>query len=166
MKPDQIIDEILRREGSAYTNHASDRGGPTKYGITQKTLSMYRGRDVTPEEVRALDEPEARTIYSTLYIYRPNFHQINDESLQALLIDSAVQHGPDRASKWLQSAAGVNPDGIIGALTIAAVNRAEARKLYSEVLASRMKFYGRLITDNPGQAVFAAGWMNRLAEFV
>ena len=164
MTNDEIIDGIIEHEGREYTNRPTDKGGPTKYGITQKTLSMYRGRDVTPEEVRALDEPEARTIYSTLYIYRPNYHQIEDERLQALIIDSAVQHGSDRASKWLQMAANVNPDGVIGPLTLASVNRAEG--IYGRVFALRMKFYGRLITDKPSQAVFAAGWMNRLAEFV
>ena len=35
-----IIKEIIRREGG-YVNHPNDRGGPTKYGVTHKTLSRY-----------------------------------------------------------------------------------------------------------------------------
>src|SRR5690606_41674791 len=36
-----IIDDIIRREGTAYTEHPSDRGGATKYGITQSTWDDY-----------------------------------------------------------------------------------------------------------------------------
>ena len=35
MTVDQMIDDILRREGG-YVNHPADKGGPTKYGITLK----------------------------------------------------------------------------------------------------------------------------------
>ena len=37
MTDDDIIDGIIRREGSTYTNDPADPGGPTKYGITLAT---------------------------------------------------------------------------------------------------------------------------------
>ena len=30
---EEMIDDILKREGSAYTDHPKDRGGPTRYGV-------------------------------------------------------------------------------------------------------------------------------------
>jgi len=38
--------------------------------------------------------------------------------------------------------------------------------LYSKVLGQRLRHLGRLITHDPKQSAFAAGWMNRMAEFV
>ncbi len=36
----------------------------------------------------------------------------------------------------------------------------------AEVLGQRLRHLGRLITNDPKQSAFAAGWMNRMAEFV
>ena len=35
---DAMITDVIRREGG-YVNHPADKGGPTKYGITHKTLT-------------------------------------------------------------------------------------------------------------------------------
>ena len=45
---EQILDDILRREGG-YVNHPADRGGPTNFGITAQTLGNWRqlGRPTT-----------------------------------------------------------------------------------------------------------------------
>ncbi|SFM12730.1 glycoside hydrolase family 108 protein [Nitrosomonas communis] len=162
-----IIDDIIRREGS-FINHPADRGGPTKYGITAKTLGGWRrlGRAATSDEVAALTEAEAREIYRQQYIVEPGFDAITHPALQALLVDSGVHSDPKTAVHWLQTAVGVAADRVIGPKTLAAIAAADQNKLYSKVLASRVRHLGRLITNDPKQSVFAAGWMNRMAEFV
>ena len=57
MTEDAIITGVLKREGgSRFTDLATDRGGPTKYGITAATLGAYRGlgRSATRQEVMDL----------------------------------------------------------------------------------------------------------------
>lgn len=164
--PNDPIDDILRREGAAYTDHPADRGGPTKFGITQATLAAYRKIPVTPFDVAALTEADARAIYTELFIRRPRFDQISDERLRALVIDCGVNHGVGRAAKWLQAVAGVPEDGVLGPVTMEAVNALPATILHRRIIGLRIKFYGRLITDDPKQSVFAAGWMARAAEFL
>lgn len=164
MSVESILAGILLREGSTFTDDPIDAGGPTRYGITQATLSAWRGRQVPAWEVAALTRDEALEIYRSRYV-RP-FQWIADDDLLELVVDCGVNHGVSRAIRWLQAAAGVDPDGVVGPRTRAAVAAQKPRRLYVMVLAMRARFYGRLITDKPSQARFAAGWMNRLAGFV
>jgi len=161
-----LIDGIIRREGG-FINKAEDRGGPTKYGITQKTLTAWRKRRATADDIRGLKRAEAVEIYRQRYIVRPRFDKIKDANLQELVIDSGVNHGTRLAAKWLQRAAGVKPDGKVGPKTLRAVNRpGNADPIRKQVLAMRVRFYGRIITRDPTQAVFAYGWCSRAAEFI
>ncbi|MDP1607465.1 MAG: glycosyl hydrolase 108 family protein [Rhodocyclaceae bacterium] len=165
---EHLLAEIIRREGG-YVNHPADRGGATNFGVTAQTLGGWRklGRAATVDEVKALTEAEARAIYRQQYITAPGFETITHPALLNLLVDSAVHSGPKRAVQWLQMALGVAAaDGVIGTRTRAAIAAADQETLYRKVLAQRLRHLGRLITDDPKQAAFAAGWMNRMAEFV
>jgi len=169
MTANDIIDDILRREGPQYTNRPNDRGGPTKYGVTQATLSRYRGRPVSPADVQSLTEPEARAIYLKDYVVGPGFLGIKDERLRALMVDCRVNHSPKPPMTWLQKAVGVAQDGVLGPATLAAVNAATDRnwrRVFADVIADRTSYYGMLVTKDPTQAENAHGWNNRAGEFI
>lgn len=184
MKTDaQIIDELIRREGSAFTDHPADRGGPTKYGITLATLRAYyrklqRKHIPTVADLQRLRETEARGIYLDEYIDGPGFDQIENDAVRALVVDCAVQHGQDNATVFVQkSIPGLAVDGKFGPKTAAAVNLEAPRRLFASICALRCAFYGQLITRDPVrveaakagyrlQAENAHGWANRLAEFI
>lgn len=106
MTPQDIISGIIEREGSTYTNDPADAGGPTKYGITQATLAGWRGRPVSPEEVAALTEGEARQIYLHRYFLGPCFDRVATVSMAIAieLMDTEVNMPPGTAGKWLQRA--------------------------------------------------------------
>ncbi|OBS10804.1 glycoside hydrolase family 108 protein [Acidihalobacter prosperus] len=161
-----LIGNILTREGDTYTDRVSDLGGPTKYGITQATLAKYRGQPVTPADVEALTRDEAFAIYLKAYIDDPEFEHIDSDDLRDLLVDSGVQHGPGRAVQWVQRSVGVKVDGILGPISLNAINTANARALYVRTLSQRVRFYGAIITNTPDQAANASGWMNRIAPFI
>ena len=165
MDGDTIIDKVLEREGG-FVNDPADRGGATKYGITLDTLADHRDAAVGEEDVRRLTEEEARAIYCADYIEAPGFDGISDADLQALAVDAGVNHGTHRAKRWLQRAAGVKVDGIVGPVTLEAVNQGDALPVYMELLRIRAEFYGEIITNDPSQARFAHGWMRRLGEFL
>lgn len=163
---DAILDGIIAAEGRTYTNHPADRGGPTKYGITLATLSAYWGEVATAQDVADLDEATARAIYRQNYITRPRFHDIPYPRVRALVVDCGVLHGPPRAARWLQAAVGADQDGVVGLKTLAAVEAAGPERAFEGLLAARLRFLGRLITDDRSQAVFAAGWLARVARFL
>ena len=165
MRTNDIIDGIIEREGG-FVDNPADRGGPTKYGITLSTLEAWRGKRVTAWGVKLLGEAEARSIYHDEFLVKPGFSKIKWFPVRLFSLDSAVQHGPGRAIRWLQKIAGVTVDGILGPVSLEAINRLDPDVLYRQMVAERCRFYGRLITDDPTQAVFAAGWAARLAEFI
>jgi lysozyme family protein len=127
---DQIIDEILVKEGSAYTNHPSDRGGPTKYGVTLGALGQHRRRPVTAADVEKLTEAEAREVYYHRYVTEPGFDKLLElnTNVAAEVIDAGVLSGPHRSGLWLQMALNafnqqqrryrdVPEDGVVGLAT-------------------------------------------------
>lgn len=165
MTTNDIIDGIIRREGG-FVDHEADSAGPTNFGITQATLADWRGRPATIDDMRTLGETEAREIYREEFLIRPGFLGIENEHVRTLTVDCCVHHGVKNAVILLQRAARVFPDGIFGPNTRAAVNRMTAAVVYRRLCAARARFLGEIITRKPSQAVFAAGWMNRLAEFL
>jgi lysozyme family protein len=166
MAASEIIDRILDREGAAYTNRSADKGGPTKYGITLETLRRWRGATATAADVAALTEGEARKIYQNDYIDAPGFWRIANPYLQELVVDCGVNHGQGRAARWLQLAAGVPVDGIVGVRTAQVVNAGNARELFAEVLATRNSFYEDLDDIDHGQEANEDGWVNRVNGFI
>ena len=174
-----IIGEILVREGwPAYTNHAADRGGPTKGGITLAAWREYsQDPGATADELAALNEAQARLFYMYRHVVEPKFHRIEDPALCALVVDAGVHHGVRHATKWLQWAADVKQDGSFGPKTEAAVNGADPREVYLWLVSMRIRLFGRLIGRDPElaraqqagfnlQARWAGGWNNRAAEFI
>lgn len=158
----KVLSDITEREGG-YVNHPSDKGGPTKYGITLNTYRSFRGPDVktTREDLKKLTESEAQSIYYKRYI-RP-FIQIGDVHLLALIADSSVHHGDTRVARWLQAAAGAKPDGRLGDESWAKIKKAKPEDLYRRVLAQRESFLKQ--AGQGSQSVFAAGWDKRMDAF-
>ena len=173
-----IIEGILLREGTTYTDRPADRGGPTCCGVTLATLQAYHApAPVTVEDLKHLDPPGARQVYQYVFIEAPGFSRIRDANLQALIVDAGVQHGVDEAAKMVQRAAGVTADGHLGAISLAAINSYDAHALRVLVCAARIRLYGALVSHDPElararlagyhlQADNALGWANRIAQFV
>lgn len=167
MTDDDIIERVLGYEGG-FVDNPLDRGGPTKFGVTASELGAARGlgRPATPSEVQALTYAEAKAIYAANFISKPHFDRIGDMNLRTIVVDSGVLHGVERASRWLQQALGVAGDGVLGAATVAALARADPSAVARKVLALRFNFIGSLLTDDPKQAVFAKGWIARVADLL
>jgi lysozyme family protein len=166
----QIIDEIIRREGgSAFTNDPVDRGGATKYGITQRAWDDYLRKwqqhttDRLPREVQSLKHHHAVGFYRSEHVTPMLW--IEDTDLRHLVIDCAVNHGPGRARRWLQEAAGVKVDGLIGPVTRGAVND-QPDVAYRNMLHLRIAFFGSIVVNDPTQLRFLRGWLNRACEFI
>ncbi len=170
---ESMIKDILRREGG-YVNHPADRGGPTNFGITQKTLSLYIGRAALVSDVQSLKSDVAAEIYEQNYYYKPGVHKL-PEPIRPFIFDCAVNHGPRRAIKFVQNVvneAGREPpldvDGAMGPNTRAGTEWSLAQMgeyFLAALIVERRNFYRVIVANNPSQRVFLRGWMNRANEF-
>ncbi len=148
---DNLITDVIRRE-AGYSNHPNDRGGPTKYGITQATLSSWRGYAVTAADVEALTIPEARQIYRAVFFR--GLEGVTDSRVLEFLFDYSANSGPGRAVKALMV--------VLGAQKLGAVDQAT---LFWPLICERLDNFLRIIGNDHAQAVFATGWANRLTEW-
>lgn len=164
---EKIIDGILVREGSHYTNHPADRGGPTKYGITLGRLQTERGKHKTADDVRALTEEGAREIYRDAYFKRPGIDKLPD-SIVEFAMDFYTTSGTwmTQRLQMLLNDLGFNlrVDGVIGAATADAARRAVdtmGDDFLRALIVERTHFFGRIVANDGSQRVFLRGWVNQ-----
>lgn len=154
---DLALKHVLKFEGG-YSDHPRDPGGATNFGITIGVLREFRGAPVTKQGVRALTLAEAARIYRSRYWDAVACNHL-PSGIDLAVFDCAVNQGVGRAARFLQLAANVNIDGIIGPVTINAVNAAEQDALLGEFMAQRMRSYGLL---RKLFRTFGLGWSRRL----
>ena len=168
-----ILRDVLAREGwPAYSNHPTDRGGPTKGGITIRTLESWRQRRCTRAELKRLPEDEALRILFRRYVEVQGIYRIRNAKLQEQVIDNAVLSGPVLAVKDLQRTVGVKADGIIGNITLSAIDTASkesemgAEELSRQVAITRALRLTDFVQHHPEQLVFLEGWLRRVLSFI
>ena len=156
---DRILDLILSREGG-WADHPQDHGGPTHMGITLPTLTTWLApQPATVDDLRQLSRDEAREIYADLYVAKPGYDKIDDAALRAQVVDAGVLHGTGWATRCLQLVADVAVDGILGPISLAAVNSSEG--LGEKFFSRRIRKIGRIAQADRSQLPFLVGWLDR-----
>lgn len=167
---EKAVNQIILIEGG-FVNNSKDKGGATKYGITEK-VARQNGYIY---EMRNLTEVKAKEIYKKEYWDKIKV-DCRDFNISFLLFDFAVNSGVKTAIKHLQNALNVllkemiEPliiDGVAGKKTQAAIDYINANGFFSEKLKSlliseRLKFYTSLSKTQFNE--FGKGWINRIAN--
>jgi lysozyme family protein len=150
------FEKLLKHEGG-FSNHKDDRGGATRYGVTEAVAREvgYRG------DMRELPLDLAQRIYKERY-----WDAVQAESLppdvRYIVFDGAVNSGVVQSAKWLQRACGVKDDGVIGPITIRAASSLHSDGLKRRILAQRLRFMATLAN----WPAFSRGWANRIADLL
>jgi lysozyme family protein len=179
MSIQEIIDGVIAREGD-YSDHPADRGGPTRFGITEAVAreNRYKG------DMRALPRSMAVRIYTQRYIKDPGFDKVLTESARIgeEMIDTGINMGVSWPGPWLQrvlnalnqpmhSFTPLELDGVMGPLTIAALRKViEKRGADGELVILRALNglqtvrYLEITENRPANRVFFYGWIkNRVS---
>ena len=178
MDVDELIDDVIGREGG-YSNHPADRGGPTRWGITEAIARAHGFAG----DLRALPREEAAAIYRRIYWLRPGFDRVAEIAprIAAELFDTGVNMGPEVAAGFVQRALNalnrgasdypdIAVDRRIGETTLAALRGFIARRggsgeevLLKAIEALQGERYLRLAEQRPANEAFLYGWLaNRL----
>ena len=174
MDIDQLIDDVIGREGD-YSNRPTDRGGATRWGITEAVARAcgYRG------DMRAFPRADAVAIYRRSYWIRPGLDRVAalDAQIAAELFDTGVNMGPAVAIGFLQRALNalnrgardypdIAPgpridDATIAALAAFLAHRAPhgADVLMKAIGALQGERYLRLAERRPANEAFLYGWL-------
>ena len=149
----QIFNRVIGHEGG-YANHPADKGGETIWGITVRTAreNGYLGA------MRTMSREQAYQIYLRAFWQR--YHCDHFPSAVAFqFFDACVNHGAGNACRMLQRAVGIADDGMIGLVSLDAINHTPVSDVLMALNAERLLFYTKLSNFN----VFGKGWVNRIA---
>lgn len=152
MEFDDAFEELIGHEGG-YSNHPEDPGGETMYGITKRVAveNGYHG----PMIDLTLDK--AKEIAKARYWDKYQCDKLPDE-VDFQVFDAAYNGG--FPAKWLQMAAKVRVDGVIGPMTVRAVNEADPDKIIMRFDGYRLHY----LADLKNWATFGRGWAHRIAN--
>jgi lysozyme family protein len=155
---DECLSMLLKHEGG-YVNHPRDPGGETNLGVTRKVWEEWIGKPAGKDAMKALTVKDVAPLYKKLY-----WDKVKGDDLPSgvdwAVFDWAVNSGTGRAAKALQRIVGVEPDGGIGAATLAAVEKMDDKRIIEAMAAAREKFYRGLSTFD----TFGKGWLRRNQE--
>lgn len=154
---DQALTRLLADEGG-YTDHPSDPGGPTNFGITLGDARRYWKGNATAADVRVMPQSVARKIYRERYWNAMRCDEL-PAGVDYAVFDYGVNSGVGRAGKVLRRVLRM-PDGtstVTDDVVAAAGNRV-AGDLVIAICAERLAFLKSLKTF----AVFGRGWTARV----
>jgi lysozyme family protein len=149
---------VLAHEGG-YSNHPSDPGGPTNFGITIADYRKYAKPNATAADVKAMRLDEARAIYRAHYWDALGCDEL-PAGLDYAVFDYGVNSGIGRAGRVLRRLVDISEDNRVDAVLSAAVRKADVRDLIMRLCDERLAFLKRLKT----WPVFGQGWGRRVSE--
>lgn len=151
--------ELMLKSEGGFVNHKDDPGGMTNLGVTKRVWEQWVGRESNEKEMRSLTPAMVEPLYKRKYWDACKCDDL-PEGLDYLVFDFAVNAGPGRSIKTLQTAVGTTPDGIIGPKTLAAVRAIDPHELIEKFSVAKTEFYESL----PTFQTFGRGWLNRVAD--
>lgn len=171
---DEYIDEIIEKEGG-YSNDPDDSGGETICGVTKDVAIEYG----YTADLKSMPMRMIKQIYKEQYWYALRLDNIETTcpSIVKELLDTGINQGVDRASRYLQVSLNalnreeadypdLKVDGIIGMVTISALKTFVVRRgdqgelvLLRALNCLQGAFYIELSQAREKDERFVFGWL-------
>ena len=163
---------ILKWEGG-FVNHPNDPGGATNKGVT---IAVWKSQgydkdgdgDIDVHDLKLINEADATNILKKNYWNRWFADQIESQAVANTLVDWVWGSGA-WGIKIPQRILGLKEDGIVGYVTLNAVNKAiqkDKAAFLKQLYDARYKYLKDIVARNPKLSVFLKGWNNRMNDLV
>ena len=148
-----VAKTLIREGGARFTDNPDDRGGATKYGISQRAYPN--------EDIANLTEAQAKAIYKRDYWDKVCGDQVKSQAVAENVFDTAVNMGSTTATKLVQMILGIAIDGKFGPSTLDAANKTDDKAFLSEFTLAKVARYAAICNKDRSQSKFLLGWINR-----
>jgi Putative secretion activating protein len=165
----ELLAPILFKWEGKWSDDASDKGGKTNMGITLSTWKACGydkdgDHDIDSDDLRLITKEDVVNLLRKYYWNRWQADLIKNQSIANILVDWVWNSGA-WGIKIPQELLDLKVDGLVGAKTISAINAANPELLFAKIWNAREKFFQNLAKNDPSQAKFLKGWLNRLDDF-
>jgi len=150
--------QVLKSEGG-YVNNPKDPGGETNMGVTKAAWSTWLKRPIANGEMAKLTHADIIPFYKALYWDKSYCNQL-PTGIDYMVFDASVNMGVGQSIRLLQKSLGCVADGVIGNITMKAINDADVKTLIDKLSAQKEMFYRSLGTF----ATFGKGWLARVQQ--
>jgi len=157
---EKALQVVIDIEGG-YNDDPDDKGGETNFGISKRQYPYINIKDLT--------EDKARAIYKRDYWNKLHLDKVKNYEVALELFDTGINTGVTKAVFILQEALNylghtLKIDGIIGPITLSAVNKYKYPKdLVKTLDGVQFMHYLNIVKKNPSQKKFARGWLKRIS---
>lgn len=161
----ELITGFIKKWEGGFSNNAKDKGGATNSGITLTTYRKFYGSGKTVEDLKNMTTNEWDYIFRKGYYYPIKAHLIQDDYVALAICEMSWMSGIKPTVKNVQRVLGLVDDGIIGPITLTALNT-NSDEVFDKLIDMRKTWYNSIVENNPSQQVFLKGWLNRLNSLV
>ena len=154
---DEALARLLVHEGG-YSNHPSDPGGPTNWGITIHDARAYWKKDATASDVRNMPVEVAKDIYRSKYWGAMRCDEL-PAGVDYAVFDYGVNSGIGRAGKVLRRVLDLADDELTDDV-ISVLKSKDPKAVVNAICDERLEFLQGLRT----WSVFGNGWGRRVRE--
>ena len=168
--------KFLLDNEKGYSNHESDPGGPTRYGISlsflkKSGIDINQDSYVNGKDIIHLTKSQAEKLYQTHWWDKYSYDEIPGYLIPIKIFDFSVLMGPSRAHKLFQKAINdlvscpIEVDGIIGPITISKIREilieGAEMCLLNQYIKQTIDFFESIVKKDTNLNVFLSGWINR-----
>lgn len=162
MNFDKAFERLIGHEG-VFQDDPRDRGNWTSgvigQGMNNGTKYGISAMSYPAEDIKNLSLERAKILYQRDFWWKAGCDAVPD-AVKFDLFDMAVNSGVKPAIRTLQKSVGVDDDGVIGPVTMQAINSMNPVRFVARFNGYRLQFMSSLST----WPSFGRGWANRIAK--